>query len=92
MVAQGTTAGVRAPALVSLSWHRKVESVLLELKATLVAAVPQMAGGALVICTEAPHLSHSIGKQRIACAAAFSGSEEQSLVGVWGLSGLRREL
>ena len=54
---------MRAPALVLLSWHRKVESVLLELKATLVAAVPQMAGGALVICTGAPHLSHSIGKQ-----------------------------
>ena len=65
MVAQGRTAGVCAPALVSLSWHRKVESVLLELKATLVAAVPQMAGGALVICTKAPHLSHFVGEKTL---------------------------
>ena len=48
---------MHAPALVLLSWHRKVESVLLQLKATLAAAVPQMAGGALVICTDALDLS-----------------------------------
>ena len=84
VVAQGRTAGVRAPVLVSLSWHRKVESVLLELKATLVAAVPQMAGGALVICIEAPHLSHLIGVHKTTRAAASNGSKEHCPVEGWG--------
>ena len=52
-----------APAAVPLSWHRKVESVLLELKATLVVAVSQMAGGVLVICIKAPYMSNSSGEQ-----------------------------
>ena len=63
---------MRPPALVPLSWHRKVESVLLELKATLVADVPQMAGGVLVICTGAPHLPYFSDEHQNTCAAAFT--------------------